>query len=106
MRTRLILALTCLSSPAQAITGVCVTNGAEEEYLFVAEAHGGPRQVAWLAPATELCSNGSRGSGGVVSVFVSEDHEEGCSRLVAEGETEVLLRYSDFDRCYWSSHDR
>lgn len=105
MRLRLSLALVCVSAPAIAAPGVCVSNGTDEAHLFVAEARGGPRQVAWLDPGGELCSPGTQGTGGTVSVFESADHLEGCSRLVPEGATETLIRYADFDRCRWSSHD-
>ena len=100
-----ITVATCLGT-APALSGeVCVMNGTDHAYLFVAEARGGMRKVAWLDPAQSLCSASTSGTGGVVSVFQSEDHLEGCSRLVSGTETETLLRYVDFDRCHWSSHD-
>ncbi|MDJ0825766.1 MAG: hypothetical protein QNJ16_09715 [Rhodobacter sp.] len=105
MPLRVILAFACVVAPASAATGVCVANGTEEAYLFVAEARDGVREIATLQPAATLCSPGTGGDGGVVSVFESAEHQEGCSRLVAEGATETLLRYVDFDRCHWSSHD-
>jgi len=40
---------------------------------------------------------------GVVSVFLGEDVQEGCSRLVGRDVTETLLEYVDIDRCGWSS---
>ncbi len=109
MNLRIVLLAALAAGPAHAAAGTCVINGTEHRYLFVAEAEGGPRLVAWLDPGGELCSaagTAAAGGGGVVSVFVSEAHEEGCSRLVPGAEPETLLRYVDFDRCHWSSHDR
>ena len=91
--------------PALAQTpGACVTNGAGESYFFVAEATGGIRETATLAPGATLCSASAAAEGGVVSVFETAEHLEGCSRLVANAEPETLLGYADFDRCRWSSH--
>jgi hypothetical protein len=72
--------------------------------FFAAEAREGPRVTATLAGGETLCSGPGNGAGGVVSVFETAEHFEGCSRLVSEGETEALLRYAEFDRCEWSSH--
>ncbi|MDJ0630285.1 MAG: hypothetical protein QNJ44_18670 [Rhodobacter sp.] len=105
MLFRLCVVLGTFALPAAAGTGVCVENGTGEAFLFAAEARGGLREVAMLDPGGRLCSARAGGAGGVVSVFESAEHEEGCSRLVAEGETETLLEYVDFDRCRWSSHD-
>jgi len=83
-------------------SGICVQNGSDHSYLFAAEAHEGARETAKLAPGQTLCVPG--GETGVVSVFEHADALEGCSRLVGAGQTEVLLRYVDFDRCFWNSN--
>lgn len=81
---------------------ICVTNGANHTYLFAAEAHGGLRETAMLAPSETLCVSGTET--GVVSVFEAVGDLEGCSRLVAAGQGESLLKYVDFDRCFWTSN--
>ena len=93
-------ALPALAAP----TGACVTNGAEESYFFAAEAANGRRETGTLAPGATLCSKAEQAQGGVVSVFETAEHLEGCSRLVASGAPETMLRYADFDRCLWSSN--
>lgn len=105
MLLRSAFALICLALPAQAAPGVCVTNGTDQSALFVAEAKGATQISQQLAPGETLCSGVGTMPGGVVRVFEHADAIEGCSRLVPEGQTETLLRYADFDRCYWSSHD-
>lgn len=108
MVARIAILATLLSVPALPALagqpGACVTNGAEESYFFVAEATGGERTTATLAPGATLCATGDQAQGGVVSIFESAEHLEGCSRLVADAEPETLLRYADFDRCLWSSN--
>ena len=105
MLFRCAFALCCLSLPALAAPGVCVTNGTDEAAFFVAEANGAEQVTAMLEPGASLCSDDGNEPGGVVRVFEHFDAFEGCSRLVPEGETETLIRYVDFDRCHWSSHD-
>ncbi|MFW8634657.1 hypothetical protein [Cribrihabitans pelagius] len=92
---------------AAAETSVCVENGSEESHFFVAEAADGSREAAILAPGEQLCAaGGARGARGVVSVFESAQHLEGCSRLTPMGQRERLVRYADFDRCEWRGHSR
>jgi len=106
------LAITlALASPvlAQSATpapdALCVMNGSSHGHLFVAEAPGAGRDVAELAPGGVLCISGAEpGAGGVVSVFEHLDAMEGCSRLVPVGQTEIMIKYVDFDRCFWSSN--
>jgi len=105
MLLRSTFVLTCLALPAQADLGVCVTNGTEYQAFFVATANGAEQVAQMLAPQATLCSGAGAQPGGVVRVFEYADALEGCSRLVAEGETETLIRYADFDRCHWSSHE-
>ncbi len=81
---------------------ICVTNGSELTHFFAAEAHDGARDTAELAPGETLCVAGA--DTGVVSVFENATHFEGCSRLVSSNSAEQMLRYSDFDRCAWSSN--
>ena len=109
MIARIAILAAILSAPAlpalAAQPGACVTNGTEESYFFAAEATGGSRETATLAPGATLCSAAAAAQGGVVSVFESAEHLEGCSRLVPEAITETLLQYADFDRCRWTSHE-
>jgi hypothetical protein len=100
------------SDTAAGPDAVCVRNATSEPFLFAAQAPGGARLLATLAPGEMLCSTGSgKGAGtgtgtgrGVVSVYAGADVLEGCSRLVAPGRIETLLRYADFDRCAWTSN--
>ncbi|WP_412507000.1 hypothetical protein [Roseovarius sp. SYSU LYC5161] len=87
-----------------AMDQVCVGNGTDERFLFAAQAPGGVRVLHLLAPGEVLCSDGTEAGRGVVSVYETADALEGCSRLVAPGRTEALLRYVDFDRCAWTSN--
>ena len=99
------LALGPALAPGLAQAGVfCVSNGAEAPYLFAIETREGARATQVLAPSGALCMAGAE-NGGVVSVFENETVVEGCSRLVDDGQTEVMLAYSEFDRCRWSSND-
>lgn len=97
-----------VASSGEAVTGpdtVCVRNANTHAYLFAAEAPSGERKVAELAPGERLCAQGAGpGSTGVVSVFENYDAFEGCSRLVPVGKTEDMIKYVDFDRCFWSSN--
>lgn len=100
-----VFALAAAAAPVPAPaaeSSVCVTNGSAQAHFFVAEARGGARETGWLGPTETLCAAGA--AGGVVSVFESDTHEEGCSRLVPGTETETLIKYVDFDRCFWSSN--
>lgn len=106
MLLRAAICLACLALPAETAPGVCVTNGTPRAALFVAEANGAAQVTGTLAPTETLCSGAGTSPGGVVRVFEHADAFEGCSRLVPEGETEILIRYAEFDRCHWSSHDR
>lgn len=94
------------SDTAAGPDAVCVRNATSEPFLFAAQAPGGARLLATLAPGELLCSTGTgTGTGrGVVSVYEGADVLEGCSRLVAPGRIETLLRYADFDRCAWTSN--
>jgi len=108
MRTLIALGLIVLGTAGAASalqTGVCVTNGTDQPAFFVAEASGAAQRDATLAPGETLCSAAGNGTGGVVRVFEHTDALEGCARLVDEGQSETLIRYVDFDRCHWSSHD-
>lgn len=90
---------------AAAQTAVCVENASGHSYFFAAEAGDGSRVTGALAPGKRLCAEGAApGARGVVSVFESAAHLEGCSRLTPAGQTETLIRYADFDRCEWGSH--
>lgn len=83
---------------------VCIRNGSGETYVFAAEAAGGDRALAVLAPGEMLCSAGADGTAqGVVSVYEEMDSLEGCSRLVRPGMVETLAQYAPFDRCGWGA---
>ncbi|SHG30552.1 c-type cytochrome [Cognatishimia maritima] len=85
---------------------VCIMNKAEITYFFVAESAAGERLTQRLAQGDVLCATGgAAGARAVVSVFQDESHLEGCSRLTPMGQTETLVRYVDFDRCEWGSHN-
>ena len=100
--TRLaILAFVLL--PAPALAGPCVGNATDAAYFFAAEADGGARVTATLAPGETLCAPGPEDAAGVVSAFPDAGHFEGCSRL-AGPEGDRLIAYADFDRCRWASH--
>jgi cytochrome c2 len=98
-----------LTEPEQeiAINGgaVCVMNGSEMSFFFTVENASGVRSVAQLEKSEFLCSEpGQSDAFGTVSVFESDDAFEGCSRRVAAGSVEIMYRYSEFDRCEWSSN--
>ncbi len=94
------------AEPVQtASTELCVRNRDTHTHVFAAEAEGAERQVTTLAPGERLCIETRKSDArGVVSVYDSEDAFEGCSRLVPVGRTEDMLKYVDFDRCFWSSN--
>lgn len=83
--------------------GVCIVNGSAQSMFSVAEARSGMRVAQWLKPGAKLCSPALSASAGVVSVFPSEDVQEGCSRLAGTDMSETLLEYVDIDRCRWAS---
>ncbi len=84
---------------------VCVRNASAERHFFAVEAEGAGRQHGYLDPGARICADGvPPGQTGMVSVFESPDALEGCSRLVPAGQTEDMIRYVDFDRCFWSSN--
>ena len=83
---------------------ICVRNEDTDTYFFAVEANGAGRRTAVLAPGETLCTEAAPGQKGVVWVFENEDSIEGCSRLVSAGQTEAMLRWSEFDRCAWSSN--
>ena len=84
---------------------LCVLNASPDDHVFAVQAPGAGRRVQELSPGERLCTSGAqKGSTGVVSVYEHLDALEGCSRLVAVGRTEAMIRYVDFDRCLWSSN--
>ena len=103
-----LLLATGLSASAETATeptALCVKNGGNHSFFFAAEAPDAERRVQELAPGEVLCVHSAvRGQTGVVSVYEEFDALEGCSRLVPIGRTEVMLKYVDFDRCFWSSN--
>ncbi len=90
---------------------VCVKNGSNETYIFAAEVGNSLRVVKKLSAGELLCANPTPSKGasistdiGVVSVYEKEDSMEGCSRIVELGLVEIMLKFSDADRCLWSSN--
>lgn len=84
---------------------LCVANGTDETLHFTVEAAlTGERRGTDLAPGETLCLQGSEG--GAVAAFDSAQSIEGCSRLVAPGQSDRLLAFARFDRCRWQSHDQ
>lgn len=89
--------------PANAI---CVQNAGHDIHFFAVDGGGDSRKIGHLASGETLCTGAlERAMQGKVSVFETEDHLEGCTRLVPSGTVEQLLKYADFDRCLWSSND-
>ena len=85
--------------------GFCVTNQSDLPHIFAVDAGDDGRKVQELSPGESLCTTESDApQNGFVSVFESIKHDEGCSRLITAGNTEGMIKYSDFDRCEWSSH--
>jgi len=106
-RRDVIAYLSTFSPETSASAGgaVCVRNKSEHAHYFAAETSGATRVFGRLDPGATLCSPAGDGAGrGVVSVYEDADGFEGCSRLVAPGMTEDMLRYVDFDRCFWASN--
>lgn len=85
-------------------TALCVRNLSQHEHLFAVETTDETRRTAMLAPGEVLCTQGDAGTTGKASVFEKADELEGCTRLTPVGATEGLLKYVDFDRCFWSSN--
>ena len=84
---------------------LCVRNDSQRSYLFVVEAPGAERLVQDIPAGESLCANGATPGGtGVVSVFEDMEALEGCSRLVPVGQTEAMIQYADFDRCFWETN--
>jgi len=83
---------------------LCVRNRNSHTHFFAVEAEGAERRTGMLAPGETLCTEAEPGATGMVSVFEEADGFEGCSRLVPVGETEDMLKYVDFDRCFWGSN--
>lgn len=85
--------------------GFCVQNQSDESHFFAVDAGAAGRDLQELAPGETLCTaDAAEPLNGFVSVFETADTEEGCSRLVAAGTVEGMIKYADFDRCAWSSN--
>ncbi len=84
---------------------ICVENGSDRTFIFAAEAGKNTRLIEELGAGERLCvkSNSSVLSG-VVSVYEEIDAMEGCSRIVPVGRLEIMFKFSDADRCLWSSN--
>ena len=89
-------------TPADAL---CVRNASAQAHLFAVDPPDQRRETGFLAPGETLCIDGiAAPATGAVSVYESADEMEGCTRLVPVGRTEDMLKYVDFDRCFWSSN--
>ncbi len=85
---------------------ICVQNSGQETYFFAVDGGGDSRKTGHLEPGETLCTGAlEMAMQGKVSVFETEDHLEGCTRIVASGMVEQMRKYADFDRCLWSSND-
>jgi hypothetical protein len=83
---------------------LCVRNLDESSHFFAVETSRKDRRTGTLPPGKRLCITAAKGETGLVQVFDNADGFEGCSRLVQVGQTEDLLKYVDFDRCFWGSN--
>jgi hypothetical protein len=83
---------------------LCVRNLDGHTHFFAVETTAADRRTATLAPGDRLCITAKDNKTGMVQVFESADAFEGCSRLVPVGRTEDMLKYVDFDRCFWGSN--
>lgn len=84
---------------------VCVENSSDRTHIFAVEAGPNSRLVKELKVGQTLCTTGAPTPiSGVVSVYENEDSFEGCSRIVTSGVVEKMIKYSEFDRCAWSSN--
>ncbi len=85
---------------------VCVQNASAHTHFFAAEAIEGSRVTQELQFGEILCTAAmDEPLHGTVSVFEHEDEFEGCTRIVRSGMVEQMKKYSEFDRCLWSSND-
>lgn len=87
-----------------ATNALCVRNLDQSAHFFAVETSSADRRTGTLPPGERLCITASEGETGLVQVFESADSLEGCSRLVLVGQTEDMLKYVDFDRCFWGSN--
>ncbi len=106
LRSLMVSTVLSIIAVVPALAGeTCVKNASQERHLFAVEAEE-DRISRWLGEGEKLCLQTAPKPGrrAVVSVFESVEVLEGCSRLIVTGETETLIRYSDFDRCAWMSN--
>jgi len=94
---------TAMDIPANAI---CVKNAGDSAYFFAVDAGNKGRKTGMLSAGETLCTGSlEMAIKGKVSVYETEEHLEGCTRIVASGTVEEMRKYADFDRCLWSSND-
>lgn len=94
----LLLALSAANSAP-----VCVVNHAGQDLLLALDDLSEQRETQWTADGGELCLPVDAAIKKVlVSVFISEDAIEGCSRIAKPGDAEILLNYANFDNCRWA----
>jgi hypothetical protein len=98
-------ALSLSAAPDGDAETLCVRNDSGRSYLFAVDAPGAERLVQDIPAGESLCANGATpGATGFVSVFEDIHALEGCSRLVPVDQTEIMMQYVDFDRCFWESN--
>jgi hypothetical protein len=104
------LALGLWLSASAALAGgdrVCVENRDETARVFTVEVGTTRRGPVRLNPGAQLCApRADPGARAVVSAYPAPDVLEGCSRLVTGTQGDALLRYAEFDRCLWASHEQ
>ena len=104
----ILLGLLALSAGSTVLTaqenGYCVQNGSGEPLLFAVDSGEHGRILGELLSDGVLCTpKFASAVNGFVSVFLSSDALEGCSRLAENGSRHTLLEYHDFDRCVWQT---
>ncbi len=103
-----VIAYLASLTTASLSSDICVTNNSNETYFFAVDTGGSmatSRVTSELTPGETLCNADEIATNSFVSVFESSTALEGCSRLVGAGESEGLVRYAEFDRCEWVSHN-
>jgi len=87
-------------------TEICVQNAGKTTYFFAVDGGGDNRKTGMLDPGATLCTDATEmATKGKVSVFEKAENVEGCTRIIPLGHVEQMRRYSEFDRCLWSSND-
>lgn len=79
----------------------CISNGADEQLLLVAESGSGDRIRTLASPGQNWCVSRNRLK--TVWAFPDRDAVEGCSHPVGKSEAGLTLEeYTSFDNCRWT----